>query len=216
MAPTTRTGNVADELTELLLPDADAWRAWLAAHQNDERGVRLVLGKKGGAGPTTLTHATALQEALCYGWIDGQAGSRDESTWVVRFTPRRSRSLWSKRNVEFVARLTEQGRMEPRGLAEVERAQADGRWAAAYAGPASIEVPAELREALAARPDAQAAWDALNSQNRYAILHRVVTAVKPETRVRRAQQYVDQLARGETPYAQTPRVTPTQGDDSPS
>jgi uncharacterized protein YdeI (YjbR/CyaY-like superfamily) len=198
---------MAEELPELLLTDADAWRAWLAEHQEDDRGVRLVLAKKGAAAPTTLTYGEALQEALCYGWIDGQSRRRDDGTFFIRFTPRRSRSLWSKRNVDYVARLTEEGRMQPRGLAEVERAQADGRWAAAYAGPASIEVPPELARSLAAHPDAQAAWEGLNSQNRYAILHRIVTAVKAETRERRAEQYVAMLGRGETIYPQKPGST---------
>jgi uncharacterized protein YdeI (YjbR/CyaY-like superfamily) len=200
MTNRSRTSTTAAELPELLLPDVEAWREWLAEHQDDDHGVRLVLAKKGGAAPTTLTYADALQEALCYGWIDGQSGRRDAGSWFVRFTPRRSRSIWSQRNVGYVARLTEQGRMQPRGLAEVARAQADGRWAAAYAGPASIEVPPELIDALAQSPEARAAWEGLDGQNRYAILHRVVTAVKPETRARRIQEFVAMLARGETLY----------------
>lgn len=193
---------MADELPELLVPDVAAWRAWLAEHADQPAGVRLVLAKKGAAAPTTLTYAEAVQEALCQGWIDGQAGRRDEATSYQRFTPRRSRSLWSRRNVEYVGRLTAEGRMQPRGLAEVARAQADGRWAAAYAGPAGMEVPPELVEALAVEPKAQAMWDILTSQNRYAVLHRVTTAVRPETRSRRIGQYVAMLGRGETPYPQ--------------
>jgi uncharacterized protein YdeI (YjbR/CyaY-like superfamily) len=164
-----------------------------------------VLAKKNTTSPTSLTYEEALQEALCQGWIDGQARRRDEATTYQRFTPRRARSMWSVRNVERVARLIEQGRMQPRGLAEVERAQADGRWAAAYAGPATIEVPPELAEALAANPDAQSTWDILTSQNRYAVLHRVQTAVRADTRSRRIEQYVAMLSRGETPYPQKRR-----------
>jgi uncharacterized protein YdeI (YjbR/CyaY-like superfamily) len=193
---------MAEVLPELLLHDVAEWRTWLAEHADDERGVRLVLVKKGGGAPTTLTYADALQEALCHGWIDGQSGRRDEATYLVRFTPRRARSLWSKRNVDHIARLVEEGRMQPRGLAEVARAQADGRWEAAYSGPAGIEVPDELARALAADPPAQALWERLNGQNRYAILHRLEIAIKAETRTRLIGQYVAMLARGETIYPQ--------------
>ncbi len=188
----------------LLVPDVDAWRAWLAEHVADQRGVWLTLAKKGAPGPTTLTYAQALEEALCQGWIDGQARSVDAATYRQRFTPRRTRSLWSRRNVGLVERLVAEGRLQPAGLAEVERARADGRWDAAYAGPATIEVPAELAAALAAEPGARAAFDALSGQNRYAVLHRVVTAVRPETRARRVEQLVAMLARGETIYPQRP------------
>ncbi|HEX8508616.1 MAG TPA: YdeI/OmpD-associated family protein [Propionibacteriaceae bacterium] len=193
---------MADELPELLVPDVDAWRHWLGEHGDEQAGVRLVLAKKGADAPTTLTYAQALLEALCEGWIDGQARRRDDATYWQRFTPRRSRSLWSKRNIDLVAQLTEEGRMLPRGLAEVARAQADGRWAAAYSGPAGIEVPPELTAALAAEPRAQAMWDILSSQNRYGILHRLETAKRADTRSRRVEQFVAMLARGETLYPQ--------------
>ncbi len=196
----------------LLVPDVDAWRAWLAEHVADQRGVWLTLAKKGAPGPTTLTYAQALEEALCQGWIDGQARSVDDATYRQRFTPRRTRSLWSRRNVGLVERLLAEGRLQPAGLAEVERARADGRWDAAYAGPATIEVPAELATALAAAPGARAAFDALNGQNRYAVLHRVVTAVRPETRARRIEQLVAMLARGETIYPQKPAPGPEETD----
>lgn len=193
---------MADELPELLVPDVDAWRDWLVEHLDDEAGVRLVLAKKGADAPTTLTYDQALLEALCQGWIDGQARRRDDATYWQRFTPRRSRSMWSKRNVDLVAQLTEQGRMQPRGIAEVVRAQSDGRWDAAYSGPAGIEVPPELLAALAAEPKAQALWEILSSQNRYAILHRLETAKRADTRTRRIEQFVAMLSRGETLYPQ--------------
>lgn len=195
-------GAMAEELPELLLADVDEWRGWLADHADQEQGVRLVLAKKGAAAPTTLSYASALQEALCHGWIDGQAGRRDEVSFYIRFTPRRARSMWSKRNVDYIARLIEEGRMQPRGLAEVARAQADGRWEAAYSGPAGIEVPDELSGALADEPAAAATWERLNGQNRYAILHRVEIAIRAETKTRRIQQFVAMLARGETIYPQ--------------
>lgn len=162
----------------------------------------LVLAKKGKISSTSLSYDQALDEALCYGWIDGQARRRDESTSYQRFTPRRSRSPWSARNVGIVAGLLDEGRMHPAGVAEVERARADGRWEAAYAGPASAEVPADLIAALRASPAAQAMFDILTSQNRYAILHRIGLAKRADTRARRIGQFVDMLARGETVYRQ--------------
>jgi uncharacterized protein YdeI (YjbR/CyaY-like superfamily) len=150
---------MATEPPELLLPDATAWRSWLAEHGDEAAGVWLVLAKKGTSDPTSLRYDEALEEALCHGWIDGQGRRRDEATSLRRFTPRRRRSGWSKRNVGIVERLTAEGRMQPRGLAEVDRAKADGRWDAAYAGPASIEVPPDLTAALAADPAGQAMFD---------------------------------------------------------
>ena len=189
------------ELPELLLPDTAAWRGWLADHHSDSPGVRLVLTRKGGSA-TSLTHPSALLEALCFGWIDGQAGRRDESTWTVRFTPRTPRSTWSKRNVGYVERLEAEGRMTDAGRAAVEAAKADGRWERAYAGPATAEVPADLAEAIAANPDAQAMFDVLTSANRFAMVHRLDRLKRPETRARRIGEYVAMLARHEAPYPQ--------------
>jgi uncharacterized protein YdeI (YjbR/CyaY-like superfamily) len=193
---------MADEPTELLVPDASAWRAWLDEHHGDGTGVLLVLAKKGTTDPTSLSYDQALAEAICYGWIDGQVRRRDEATYWQRFTPRRARSPWSKRNVANAERLTAEGRMHPAGAAAVESAKADGRWEAAYAGPASIAVPDDLAAALAAEPAAQAAFTRLNGQNRYAILYRLGTAKREETRARRIAQFVAMLARGETIYPQ--------------
>jgi len=193
---------VVQELPELVLPDAAAWRTWLREHCDAATGVWLVLAKKGTTEPTRLTYDEALDEALCHGWIDGQVQRRDGTTYLQRFTPRTRRSGWSKRNVGIVQRLVDDGRMHPRGLAEVARAQEDGRWAAAYAGPASVEVPADLAAALATQPAAAAVFAKLTSQNRYAVLYRVTSAKRPETRARRIEQYVAMLARGEAPYPQ--------------
>ena len=193
---------MAVQLPELIVADAAAWRAWLAEHHEDSPGVSLVLAKKGVTEPTSLTYDQALEEALCYGWIDGQVHRRDETTYRQRFTRRRSRSSWSKRNVGIVDRLHVEGRMHPAGIAEVERAKADGRWEAAYAGSASIEVPPDLAAALAAEPRAQAMFEILTAQNRYAVLYRIGTAKRAETRSRRIEQFVAMLARGETVYPQ--------------
>jgi uncharacterized protein YdeI (YjbR/CyaY-like superfamily) len=196
---------VAVELPELVVRDRAAWRRWLGSHHAESRGVWLVLAKKGTTKPTRLSYDQALEEALCHGWIDGQAGRRDERTYKQRFTPRRRRSAWSKRNTDRAERLLAEGRMHPAGIAEVERARADGRWEAAYGGSAEIEVPQELAAALAAEPRAQAMFEALSGQNRYAILYRLATAKRADTRARRLEQFVAMLARGETIYPQTKR-----------
>jgi uncharacterized protein YdeI (YjbR/CyaY-like superfamily) len=192
--------------SELVVRDVRAWRAWLRKHHAEPDGAWLVLAKKGTREPTSLTYDDALEEALCHGWIDGQVRRRDEATYKQRFTPRRARSPWSKRNVGIAERLVAEGRMQPAGAAEMERAKADGRWEAAYAGPASIEVPDDLAAALAAEPKAQALFDALTSQNRYAVLYRVTTAKRADTRARRIADFVAMLARGETPYPQKRRA----------
>ena len=196
---------MAADPPQLIVRDAAAWRTWLAENVDEQAGVWLVLAKKGTTDPTSLSYAAALEEALCHGWIDGQARRRDEGTYVQRFTPRRRRSMWSQRNVGIVERLTAEGRMHPQGLSEVARAKADGRWEVAYAGPATAEIPADLTEALTARPEAQAMFENLTSQNRFAVLHRLGAAKRQETRARRIEQYVDMLARGETFYPQRQR-----------
>jgi len=193
---------MAFESPELIVSDAAAWRAWLTKHHADPAGVWLVLAKKGTEEPTSLTYDQALEEALCHGWIDGQARRRDEATYRQRFTPRRRRSSWSKRNTGIAERLQAEGRMHPAGVAEVERARDDGRWDAAYAGPKSIEVPPDLAEALAAEPRAQAMFESLTSQNRYAVLYRIATAKRADTRARRIEEFVAMLGRGETIHPQ--------------
>lgn len=196
---------MADPLAQLVVPDAPAWRSWLDANHAESPGVWLVLAKKGTVEPTRLTYDEALEEALCLGWVDGQLQRRDAATYRQRFTRRRQRSTWSQRNVAIVERLTVDGRMHPAGLAAVEQAKADGRWTAAYAGAATIEVPDDLAVALAADPRARAMFDVLSGQNRYAVLYRIATAKRPETRARRIREFVVMLARGETPYPQRPR-----------
>lgn len=160
------------------------------------------MAKKGVTGPTSLTYPQALEEALCHGWIDGQRDRRDEATFRQLFSPRRSRSRWSKRNVGYVDRLIEEGRMHPAGLAEVERARADGRWEVAYQGQGAIEVPADLTAALADQPRARAMFEILTSQNRYSILFRIDGAKRADTRARRVAEFVGMLARGETIHPQ--------------
>ena len=186
------------ELPELLVVDVAGWRRWLRGQHSTSQGVWLVLAKKGTTHPTTLSYDEALDEAICFGWIDGQLGRRDSTTFRRRFTPRQARSPWSKRNVAIAERLSAAGRMHRSGEAEIRQAKADGRWKAAYAAPASAEVPADLADALRADPRAQAAFETLTGANRYSILYRIESAKKAETRARRIEQFVEMLARGET------------------
>jgi uncharacterized protein YdeI (YjbR/CyaY-like superfamily) len=195
---------MSQELQELLIPDAAAWRAWLAENHDSTPGVWLVLGRKGGMA-TSLTHAAALDEALCFGWIDGQASKRDEGTWRIRMTPRGPRSIWSARNVELIARLDRENRMHESGWAAVRAAKADGRWERAYAGPATATAPDDLAEAISANPEAQAMYDVLTASNRFAVIQGVTRVKRAETRSRKIAHYVGMLARHETPYPQRRR-----------
>ena len=188
----------------LIVTDADAFRDWLRENGTVSDGVWLVLAKKGTTDPTSLTYAQALDEALCEGWIDGQKRTRDAATFVQRFTPRRRSSPWSKRNVGITEQLIAAGRMRPAGQSEIDRAKADGRWAAAYSGQASATVPDDLAAALAANPEASAMFSRLSGANRFAVLFRVETAKRPDTRARRVEQLVAMLARGETIHPQKP------------
>lgn len=181
----------------LLFADADAWAAWLAEHHQSAPGVWLRLAKKA-AELSSVSYAEALDVALCYGWIDGQKRSHDADSWLQKFTPRGKRSVWSKVNRDKVEALVAAGRMMPAGLAAVESAKQDGRWDRAYDSPSKATVPDDLQAALDAAPDAAAFFATLNGQNRYAVLWRIQTAVKPETRARRIEQFVAMLARGET------------------
>lgn len=175
------------------------WRAWLEEHHDSVDGLRIILAKKGAPQPS-VTYAEAIQEALCFGWIDGRRNGRDEESYLQTFTPRRARSMWSQVNIAHVERLIEAGRMHVAGQREIDRAKADGRWDAAYAPPSRIEVPEDLTAALAADPAAGAAFAGLDSQNRFAILFRIHQAKRPETRARRIQQFVAMLAAGDTIY----------------
>ncbi len=187
------------EQPQIAFESAAAWEAWLAEHHEEADGIWVKFAKKG-TGVPSVTYDQALDAALCYGWIDGQSRRLDETWYLQRFTPRRARSMWSKRNREKVAALIEAGRMQPAGLREVERAQADGRWEAAYDGPATATVPDDLKAALDQNQAAKEFFACLDRQNRYAILHRVQTATRPETRARRIAKLVEQLARGEKLY----------------
>jgi uncharacterized protein YdeI (YjbR/CyaY-like superfamily) len=176
--------------------DAEEWSAWLASRHHSSRGVWLKIAKKA-SNTTSITYAAALEVALAWGWIDGQKGKFDEAWWLQRFTPRASRSMWSKINREKTIALIAAGKMMPSGLAEVERAKKDGRWDRAYESQSRASLPEDLEKALAKNPRAKKFFATLDSRNRYAVLFRVQHAKKAETRARRIAQFVEMLAKGE-------------------
>lgn len=191
------SADAADGLPILGFPDAASFGRWLAIHHAESAGLWLKIPKKenGTRGPS---YAEALDEALRFGWIDGQKAALDASFYLQRFTPRRARSTWSKINRRKAEALIVARRMEPAGQAQVDAARADGRWEAAYDSHRTAAVPADLAAALDAAPAARAFFEGLSSQNRYAILYRVQTAKRPETRARRIATCVEMCARGET------------------
>lgn len=199
VARTTRPRAVAEvaaaEFEILEFADAAAFRTWLKRNHAASPGIWIKLAKKA-TGIPSIVHSEAVDAALRWGWIDGQAKSTDERHWQVKFTPRRARSLWSKINRQRATALIERGDMQAPGLAEVERAKADGRWDSAYDSPRTSSVPEDLAKALAAKPRAAAKFAALKSAERYSILWRIQTAKRPETRARRIEDFVAMLARG--------------------
>ncbi|MCW3047746.1 MAG: hypothetical protein JWO74_2030 [Solirubrobacterales bacterium] len=186
-----------DGLQTIPFASATEWESWLEANHAMSAGVWIKMAKKD-SGIDSVRYPEVLDSALCFGWIDGRREALDEEYFLQRYTPRRSRSRWSRINREKAQLLIEAGRMRPAGLAEVERAKADGRWAAAYAGQRSIGVPDDLQRELDASPGAKAFFAELTGQNRYAILYRLQDAKKPETRARRLAQFVAMLEAGET------------------
>ncbi|HEX5465877.1 MAG TPA: YdeI/OmpD-associated family protein [Candidatus Limnocylindrales bacterium] len=175
---------------------ADDFATWLRDHQDDEQGVWITFAKRGSS-ERTPGYEEILDVALRFGWIDSQVRRLDDRFYLQAFTPRRARSPWSRRNREKAEAMIEAGTMEPAGLAAVERAKADGRWDRAYEGPANAQPPADFLAALAANPAARAFYQTLDAQNRYAVYFRLHDAVRPETRARRIERFVAQLARGE-------------------
>jgi uncharacterized protein YdeI (YjbR/CyaY-like superfamily) len=171
------------------------WEAWLAKHHDTAKSLWLQIAKKD-AGVASISYAEALDVALCFGWIDGQKAALDDRFWLQRFTPRTSKSPWSKINCAKAEALIERGEMRSTGLAEVERAKTDGRWEKAYAGQRTATVPDDLQRELDRNREAREFFATLDSANRYAILYRVEEAKKPETRARRIEKYVSMLAEG--------------------
>jgi len=194
------TGKTAEERvahdTPLECATAAAWARWLKRHHASAAGIWLRIAKKD-SGIASVDYAGALEEALCWGWIDGQRRSDDAQYFQQRFTPRTKRSIWSQINRAKVLKLIEEGRMQPAGHAEIERAKTDGRWDAAYEGVSAATVPPDLQAALDANRNAAKFFATLDSRNRFAVLFRTQSAKKPETRARRIAQFVEMLAKGE-------------------
>ena len=174
-----------------------AWETWLKKQHEASPGVWLLFAKKG-SGLTTVSYKEALEVALCYGWIDGLVGSVDDKVYKQRFTPRRARSKWSQINVAAMERLHAEGRLSPAAVRQMEEAQRDGRWDAAYPSPSQMRPPEDLLAALEQYPEARRFFEGLNSQNRYAILYRLHDAKRPETRARRLEEFVRMLREGKT------------------
>src|SRR5580700_8046562 len=172
------------------------FRKWLAGNHRQSDGICLRIFKKG-SGEPTVTYSEALDEALCFGWIDGLKQSHDEVSWRQRFTPRRPKSKWSKINTRHAERLIEAGRMHEAGISHIDAARKDGRWTAAYDSPSNATFPEDFLAELRRNKKAKAFFDSLNKANRYAIAYRLQTAKKPETRQRRMEMILAMLARGE-------------------
>ncbi len=181
----------------LEVPDPEAWERWLAENHDSSPGVWLKIAKKGGS-RDTVTYAQALDAALCFGWIDGQKGAYDEAFWLQRFTRRRPRSKWSQINRDHVARLIDESRMRPPGLAQVEAAIADGRWAAAYEPQSRGTVPPDFQAELDRHPQAKAFFETLTGARRYAFCYRLTTIKRPGTRAKRIAGYINLLNDGRT------------------
>lgn len=187
------------DLPIVLFKNQKAWEAWLSKHFDDSAGVWLRVAKKS-VQLQSVSYQEALQVALCYGWIDGQKKSFDEESWLQKFTPRGPKSIWSKINRTKALELIEQGRMRPAGLTSIESAKENGRWAAAYDSHRTAAPPSDFLLALNKSPKAKAFFATLNSQNRYAILFRIQTAKKAETRQKRINLFVEMLTKHETLY----------------
>ncbi len=172
------------------------WRTWLDKNHASSNGIWLRFYKKG-SGIATVTYAEALDEALCFGWIDGQLQKYDETSWLHKFTPRRAKSIWSKRNIEHALRLIKEGKVEAEGMKEIEKAKHDGRWENAYDSPGNAIVPKEFLQELSRNKKAKEFFATLNKTNTYAITWRLQTAKKPETKEKRMKAIIEMLEKGE-------------------
>lgn len=189
------TSKNANEMQVVSFASSTEWRKWIAANHAKSNGVWLRFFKKD-SGEKTVTYSEALEEALCYGWIDGQAKKYDAKSYLQKFTPRRPKSIWSKRNTEKAERLIQEGKMEKAGLQQVELAKADGRWQQAYDSPKDMKVPEDFLQQLSKNKKAKTFFDGLNKTNQYAIVWRLQTAKKPETREKRIKEILEMLSEG--------------------
>src|SRR3989440_2926907 len=183
----------ADTLPIISFETQQDWEKWLTEHHTETEGLWLKMAKKE-TGIPSVNYAEALESAICYGWIDGQKASFDDKYWLQKFTPRRAKSIWSKVNCTKALALIAEGRMQPAGIRQVELAKADGRWELAYASQSKITIPEDFQRELDNNPKAQEFFTTLNSVNRYAILFRIQTAKKPETRSARISTFIEMLA----------------------
>jgi uncharacterized protein YdeI (YjbR/CyaY-like superfamily) len=184
-------------LPQITFATQSSWRDWLDRHHATSQGVWVQFAKQF-SGVTSVSHAEALETALCYGWIDGQTKKLDEFYWLQRFMPRKPNSIWSRINRQKALDLIERRLMQPAGHTAIERARANGRWEAAYEAQSKATIPPDLQAALGDSQKAAAFFTTLSSQNRYAILFRLQTAKRPETRASRLAKFVSMLERGET------------------
>jgi len=187
---------VTKEKEILTFKTSNAFEKWLAKNHNKATVIWLRFFKKD-SGKASITYKEAVDEVLCYGWIDGQANKYDDESWIQKFTPRSAKSIWSKKNTENIERLTALGKMKPSGLAEVERAKADGRWAKAYDSPKEMQIPDDFMKELLKNKKAKAFFETLNKTNKYAIGWRLQTAKKPETKEKRIKTIIEMLLKGE-------------------
>jgi uncharacterized protein YdeI (YjbR/CyaY-like superfamily) len=194
-------GKAKRDLPVIAFKSQQGWDEWLGSQPARSQGLWLKLTKKS-SGIASVSKPEAIDTALCHGWIDGQLDSFDDNYWLIRFTPRQSTSKWSEKNRARALQLVELGRMQPAGLNEIERAEKDGRWKAAYAPQSTAQVPDDFRAALAKNKKAKSFFETLDSTNRYAILHRIHDAKKVETRMARIEKYVTMLIEGKTIYPQ--------------
>jgi uncharacterized protein YdeI (YjbR/CyaY-like superfamily) len=191
-----KTKNIHDEYPIIPFEKQESWRDWLEQNHDKVSGVWIRIYKKA-SGILSVKHAGALEEALCFGWIDGQANKYDEVSYLQKFTPRRAKSIWSKRNIDLVKRLEKEGKMLPAGLEQIKAAKADGRWDKAYDSPSNMTMPDDFLKELAKDKKAQAFFETLNKTNIYAIGWRLQTAKKPETRQKRMKMILEMLANEE-------------------
>lgn len=192
------------EFPTYAFPSVQAFEDFLEREHATAPGIYLKFAKKG-SGIPSVTGAEAVEVALCFGWIDGRANSIDEKWWTVRYTPRRAKSIWSQKNVTTIARLIEEGKMRPAGLATVDAAKADGRWDRAYAGPATMITPSDFEQALAAEPTAEAYFDSMNKSEKYSVLMTLAT-VSVKNRAVKISSLIQTMAAGQMPGTMRPKT----------
>lgn len=195
------TSTSPSDLPTHAFPTASAFDNFLSSEHASAPGIYLKFSKKA-SGIPSITGAEAVEIALCYGWIDGRANGVDDKWWTVRFTPRRNKSMWSQKNVGTVARLIEEGRMKPAGLAAIEAAKKDGRWDRAYAGPATMVPPEDFLEKLKTEPTADATWEVMNKSEKYSVVMQLVN-IADKNRERKIEALVQSLAVGNRTSAGT-------------